>query len=436
MLTFSVINGLLVFIVSFFLSMYMIKDNKNIPLISWSLLAIALVYGLGSIVIFNATYNGIDYLRSDVVLFNIDIWPIYGFWVLVLMTGIIFGWKIPVFEKKYINYISKYSIELKEKNFLILAFVLLVLGLVLRWLYVQAFGGFIEYLEYNKAIRSAVFELKNPYSFLQPFGYLVVLSSYIFWALILRKYYLILTILGFILSFIFSLYIYYSFAGRVGFILYLASFIVAYLLIRKFSAKLIIFISALSFPILILIVYFLSLYFNIKGAESPSAFIIKEISFVYVSFFIQLSEGDLYRFFVDFILSPTHFLPSSWTQGLYQTATEVNTALFSGAKKGDQGVTGGIPVDLLTLGLMQSNLVGIFPVGVLFGMVIRRLDYFINLIPYSEIRNILLVFIALRIAFLGVLYSHPEHFTGGLFSFVVLFLIMFVINIFVRLRIG
>jgi hypothetical protein len=39
-----------------------------------------------------------------------------------------------------------------------------------------------------------------------------------------------------------------------------------------------------------------------------------------------------------------------------------------GAPKSEQGVTGGIPVDLLTLGLMQASIFDIVVVGVIFGV--------------------------------------------------------------------
>lgn len=411
----------------------MARGRETVPLISWSLLAIALIYGLGSIIVFTSTY---EYNRADIVLSNSSYWPIYGPLILIMIFGIVFGWKLPLFDKKYIKFVSKFTFNINDRSLLIVAFLLLLSGVLLRWFYVQAFGGFIGYLEYNKAIRSAIFEINNPYSFLQPFGYLIILASYFFWALFLKAYKRFIVGFGLFFSFLFSLYVYYSYAGRVGFALYLVSFILAYFYIKGVSSRFILILSIAGFPLVTFFLYFISIYFNLKGAESPTSYFIKETSFVYVSFFAELTTGDLYRFFIDFIFAPIHLLPSSWTIGFYETASQANTILINGAKKGDQGVTGGIPVDLLTLGLMQFNILGIFPVGILFGMVIKRLDYFLNLITNSYIRNILLSFMALRIAFIGLIYAHPEHFISDLFPFIILLMLLFIVNITSRFRVN
>lgn len=39
---------------------------------------------------------------------------------------------------------------------------------------------FFEYLEYNRRIRSGIFEINNFFSFLQPFGALSFFASYMF----------------------------------------------------------------------------------------------------------------------------------------------------------------------------------------------------------------------------------------------------------------
>ena len=431
----NIINGLLVFFVAIFCSFYTSGKKIQLSLISWSFLAIAFIYGIGSIVIFTATYDGVKYLRSDIVLKSQDYWPLYGPLVLVLIAGIFLGWKIPIRTKKYINKLSSITFKNDDKKLLNISFILLLLGFVLRWVYVQPYGGFIPYLEYNKAIRSAVFEIKNPFSFLQPFSTLVILSSYFFWSLWMRRYRRFIVGLGFIFSISFSLYIYFSLAGRVGFALYLVNFILAYAYVKKIHPKMIIFFATLGFPLVIFLLYYISLYFNIKASDSISYYFIKEISFVFVTFFAQISEGDLFRCFSDFIFAPMHLLPSSFTVGLYESASETNTALISGSKKGEGGVTGGIPVDLLSLGLMQFNAFGIFPVGVLFGFIIKRLDYFLELIPNDYLKYILVSYVSFRIAFIGLLYAHPPHFMSGIFPLIILVAILYLVNVPYRIKI-
>lgn len=430
------INSFVVFIVATFLSFYAAKEREKLPIISWSFLAVALIYGVGSSVVFSATLDGVIYLRSDIVLSSINYWSFYGPLVLILTIGIFLGWRLPILGKAQVKKLSKYSFDIELDRMMLVAYILLIIGFLLRWLYVQPYGGFVGYLAYNQAIRAGIFEIDNPYSFFKPFGALVFFSSYFFWALLLSKYRMILASLGFILSVLFSLYVLYSNAGRVSFILYLASFVIAYVSIKKISSRVILTFCFIGFPLTLVTLFYISNYFGLKASESVSGFVIKETSFIYVSFFAQLAEGHLFRLFTDFIFAPTHLMPSSITSKLFefQEASQTNTALISGAIKGQKGVTGTIPVDLLTLGLMQINVVGIFPVGVMFGYFIKYVDYFLYLIKNTSLRSILFAYASLRLGFVGLLYAYPAHFVGGLFPFIVLMFILLVISFVSRIK--
>ena len=425
----SILNSFIVFIFAVYCSFYTARNRKQLPLISWSFIAIALIYGIGSSVIFSAVADNVYFMRSDVIYNARYYWPFYGPMVLILTLSILLGWSLPLITRKYINKISYFTFDTNNKENLIIAFVLLLISFILRFIYVSAFGGFEAYIEYSRAVRSGVSSINNPFSFLQPFSGLAILSSFYFWSLVIKKYRFFLSFTGLILSVAFSIYILLTNAGRVGFLLYFATFFIACIYTKKIKPFNIILIALFGFPLAILLLYYGSLYFNIKASNSISYYFIKEISFVFVSFFIQLLEGDPYRIFIDFFMAPTHLLPSSLTLGWYETIEQTNTILVSGAKNGEDGVIGGIPVDLLTLGFMQLNAFGIFPVGILFGFLVKNLDYFLNKIKSSTLKAILVTYLSLRIGFIGVLYSQPTHLINGLFSTICLILILLLFKI-------
>ena len=434
-MTIVLINSFLVFVIAITSAFFTASNKKSLPLVSWSFLAVALIYGIGSAVVFSATLGGVDYTRSDIVLSNKLYWPFYGPLVILLTIGIMVGWKLPIKIKNYLEKLSRITFSSRDSKNLYAAIIILLLSFLIRWLYVLEFGGFIQYLEYSRLIRSGASDISNPFSFLKPFGELAVISSFMFWGLWIKKYKKLISFIGLTLSLLFSVYILFSNAGRVSLVLYFATFLVAYAYQSNIKSKTILLFAVIGFPVVIISLYYISLYFQIKAADSISYYFIKETSFVFVSFFAQLSEGDLFRLFIDFLMAPTHLLPSSWTLDWYESASQTNTIIISGAIKGEGGVTGGIPVDLMTLGLMQINALGILPVGMLFGIVIRRLDYFLRLIQNKPLQNILISYFSLRIAFIGILYSQPDHFIGGLFSLISVLIILYIINTFGRAKI-
>jgi len=112
-------------------------------------------------------------------------------------------------------------------------------------------------------------------------------------------------------------------------------------------------------------------------------------------------------------------LPSSlWTQWV-EGVSQVNTALIMGAPKGELGVTGEIPVDLLTLGLMQMSVFGIPIVGAAFGALLRLIQCLLDNVANPGLRAVFEAHIAIKIAVLGVFYAQPELFVSGNFALLV-----------------
>lgn len=414
------------FAFSLFLAFWFAKRERVVPLISWSFLAVAIVYGLGKIIVFNAIDSGLEFYGSHWVLESKDFWWLHGLLTFVLIFGMYFGWLSPV--KRVNGYLSfSRRLNLDARDLFFLAYLLLFVSFILRYLYVLEFGGFFAYLEHNRALRSGIITVSNPFSFLQPFGALAFFSSYFFWALLLKRYRPILVTIGLIFSVPFSLYVQYSYSGRVGFLLFLANFILIYMYSRRVSAPLLVASAFLSVPIIFAFLFFVSNYFDIKGADSIEYFVIKETAHLYTSFFAQINDGFLFRGFSDFVLAPLNLLPSSLVGGFFETADTTNTILLYGGPKGSDGIYGGIPVDIITLGLMQVHVFGVFFVGFLFAWFLKRVQFVFRLISYRPILYVLASYVSLRLAFLGLLYAHPPHFMAGVFPLlVVIFLMIFV----------
>lgn len=414
-----------VFFVSFYGALYFCKGRAYIPLISWFLVATGSIYGLAAIYIFDYVSSGGVFNNSELLLMNEDIWWMHGVLCLFLIIAVVVGWLVPVRNQQFYAGLVNKTFDLNEASLFRFSIFLLLLSFLLRVLYVKAYGGFLGYLEFNRAIRSGVFLVNNPYSFLQPFGNLALVSSYFFAALLFQRYKIYLTLPFFILSMLFSLYVQYSYSGRVGFIVYLGVIVLSYLYYRRASLRLLLILVFMAIPIMLALIYQLSNFLGLKGADSVGFFIIKETSHLFRSFFAQINDGYLYRGFVDILLSPLHFLPSSWLPSFYEDISQVNTALILGAKKGEGGVYGGIPVDILTLGLMQLNVFGVLIVGFIFGWLLKRFDFFISLITLPAFKYTVIAYFSLRIAFMGTLYAHPAHFMSGLFVFFFMFVVLY-----------
>lgn len=426
MIVITSVAGILIFFVSLTLAVVCAHKKAYPPLVSWSLLAIGLVYGLGWVTVVHAAISGTGFLGAERIVFDKDYWIFYNLSILFSISGIFLGWNILRPATSFIVGISSRIFFLSYKELAFIAWSMLIIAFILRYLYVSAFGGFFSYLEYSRAIRSGIFEIDNPWSFLQPFGHLVLFSSYIFWAARRDGNKTFFNFVGFWLAFLFSVYILYSWSGRAGFVIYLCVFLLAFIYLRRFPAKMVVIGGTIGSLTTLYFLYIISNVFEIKGADNFSYYVVKEISFPFVSFFSQLERGDyLYRGFTDLLYSPLYLLPSSWTTGFIEGVEQINTLVISGAKKGDYGVTGTIPVDLITLGLMQAHVFGVFITSGVFGGFIKLLQVFFGAIKSDSLRCIFLAYAAVKISFISIFYANPSNFVASIFPILLLILSIF-----------
>ena len=75
-----------------------------------------------------------------------------------------------------------------------------------------------------------------------------------------------------------------------------------------------------------------------------------------------------------------------------------------GAPKGQAGVSAGIPVDLLTLGLMQASVLGVPDAGMIYGLLLRAIQSFLDDLPDFGVKTTFTAFAALKGDFLYRLF--------------------------------
>ncbi|RBP42237.1 O-antigen polymerase [Garciella nitratireducens] len=425
----AIISGLFFAFILYFSMFFRLNKNKRLELIDWFLISLATFNGLMFTFVVWATYEGRNpsYIFSYYVLgLDLNLIIVYVILNFCLAFCVYAGWNLTslILKKRKLK-IFEETIYLKK--ILLISWLMFFVSVIAYWLYTKAYGGFISYLSYARAIRSGVFTVQNPFSFLQRFGSFSFFSSYIFFAFFIdKKLKSKSVIIGLILSFFFSLYVLYSWVGRVGLVVFISTFLLGYIL---YSYK-----SAFGFIRKIITFAILSLLLLIfadviLGRSSRDIGIIelfsKEFAFPLSTFYsvIHLSQ---YRWFVDLIVSPLYIFPMRIWSGLFniETASSFNTFLISGARKGEMGIYGEIPVDMLSFSLMQANILGIFVVGLIWGAILYIIQRLINKIPVTSIRSVISANLILNVVMLSVMYGDPQHIIVRNFYMIIGFMLL------------
>ena len=405
------------------------KRRGRMALLNWTTLGMGGVYGAGWIIVLWVTEKGGNPLWYSWIVPNAEFYPVHTAAAFLLLAGIWVGWLVASKLFRRQPYERGVMLPSRDRWLATGLWLLFCVAVLSQWLYAKAYGGFLNMLDYSSAVRSGIFLVDNPLSFLRPFGGVAIFSSFGFFGLWLSGFRRLTIVLGCVLSFVFSVYILYSWLGRMGFLVYLSTFLLGFIL--YFKPKPLALLCSGSALLLGLLAgaYLISVWFNINPAENLVIFAARELSFPFGSFFAQLLYGDsLSRGFVDFLYSPVFLLPSSWWTHWLEDIGQINTALIMGAAKGEKGVTGSIPVDLLTLGLLQMHLAGVAAVGAMFGALLRMLQSILDRIGNPGVRSVFEAYVALQVAIIGIFYAQPSIFVSGNFDFLfsAIFLWLFV----------
>jgi|LSQX01.3.fsa_nt_gb hypothetical protein len=396
-------------------------SRGQLEMIDWFLISLGTFNGLGYAFVFWATSNGINSPGWSIYLhmYDNEIATIYLLSSLILGLSSIVGWAVFKGRKgsvsNYLEPIEAQTLVRIIKKTKLVAWAMLVLGAVSYALYARAYGGFSGLLSHSIAIRSGISRVYNPFSFLQRFGSLTWFASYLFFGILTDKSEIDKPIKGcrggFMISVLFSIYVLYSYAGRVGALVYFGTFLLAYVLqnARSFSrlARKLVFVAIVFLVGLIAIDSVLGRSSNTIGVLQLFA---KELSFPFASYVVQLGQAE-YRLFKDIVVAPLFLLPKRiWSLKLnIDVATSFNTFLLTGARKGEAGVTGSIPVDMLTFSYMQASIFGVVVVGFLFGGILYWLERLSRCIFPRTVQKVLYSNFVLNVAMLSVLYGDPQH---------------------------
>ena len=385
----------------------------RVTLLDWSLLAMGGVYGLGWILVLDATSQGLNPVWAGWILPFTELFIWHSIASFLLLIGVVFGWTLygPL-QPLLRNYRrSEETIRTNPRSWNFAFWILFALGSAAQVLYSQAYGGVIAQLEYSERVRSAVFESlpDNPWSFLYPASGLVLIAALGFFGLLLSGYWKVPSMLGALLALPASFFVLFNAFGRLPFVTFVASLILAVAVLRITSPIKLLLCASIAGATILVSAYWISAWLEIKASESLIGFVSKELSFPFGSFFAQMSKGEhLFRGFRDILVIPVFFLPTSLWSNWVDSVSQVNTALIMGAPKGYSGVTAGIPVDLITLGIMQLHLPGIVVVGMLFGALLRLTEGLLALIPYAGVRSAFEASLALSLAVMSVFYAQPN----------------------------
>jgi hypothetical protein len=411
------IAGVTLFLICVFFALYHSVRTSNFTTLHFSIVGLATLYGLGMpIVIYGAQefhLTGNQFFQN-----SINYIILHTLFAAIAIFGIYLGWRSLSKAKR--NRLGAYFEGTQSKKMAPWFFVMLIVSVLGMYLYTKDYGGFLGYFSYNRLVRAGHFHLveRSPFSFLRPFGGFAYVSAFGFWGLIISGRHRLLNYLGLVLALFVSVYVLLAFSGRLSMILFVSIFPVSIALVRRTNPLVWSIILPATAPIFMLALFFISDVFELKASENFHSFIVKEVSFPFLAFFAQISDGNTFQFFFHLILSPLYLLPSSFVGSWLSTASQINTATIHGAPKGVGGVTSGMPVDLITFGLMQFHVLGVFLYAIFFGWILRVITCISESFALRGVASAFTAYVALKIGIFGALYGDPKHIIEGNFAFI------------------
>lgn len=417
-----------------------VRRNGTLSPIDYSILFMATIYGVSWPLVMNSIMEG----RAQ----NLHV---YGRFAEVLflntvaatmtVTGLLLGWKLGMAGSQSSPLLGKGVFSSIHNNAIYSAifWIMLTISALSQVLYTIDYGGLIGAFEYSNLIRSNLTEyfVRSRFSFLAPFGDFALLACYGFWGLILSGHDRVNVKIGFSASLIASLYVLYLSQGRLNAIVFIAIIAMATVLIKSKKPSNTLIYAIISVPVAAYAAYEISNYLNIKSSSNFGEFYVKEVSFIFTGFFAQLSNpAGLYRFFYDVAAYPAYLIPSSMTVEWLNDPSDLNTTLIHGAPKGQHGITSGMPVDIVTMGLMQMHFAGIIPYAIFYGAVMASLTRICMSIVPTGLRAIFYAYICIKIGGLGLFYAQPATVVVGNFAIILTLLAAFTIHLANRLKVS
>lgn len=425
--------GLLIILLCALFSFLWRVYKKEYDLIFWFFISYGFFIGFGLSItgLFIADNVGDGYIVNELAsqyFYNAIIYlPITLMFLFSVCLG---GYLFERSSFKNTNSLLKFmsSIGSDEKDirffFRVAAFMLLI-SFIAYYIYVLPYGGFVSYLSYSAILRSGLMDQlpPNPFSFLIAFGAYSMFSSYIFFALLQKKFSLVYFAF-FLLSFVFSLYVLTSKLGRISFLFYFLLFVMTLTITKNLQPK---FVKMLI--LMLLSALFLFLINTALGrGEFTSIFqlLSLELIFPFSSFNNVLHNSDSFRFGLDLVTFPVYLMPQSLWGSILTSADAANTYLLFGSYKGQGGNTTSIPIDILSLSFINFGAAGFIIFGMFTGYFLSYFDQLAKSIDLTELRRVIYILLIMNLSILTPIYADPSHLVIRMFPFICFIIIVYI----------
>lgn len=317
--------------------------------------------------------------------------------------------KSTTIEKKNNNFNLNYSFKSHKKGIFKFAvgagLICLIIAIIAELIIANSLGGIINAVSMGDKLRAFggdnsnyIHQSRLPFLVLMVFS----LASTYFFVYALRIYRRFLVILLLILSIFASVFYLLINAGRLGVLLYALPFLMDFAF-RKFKHPFI-FLSVISVAMLGLLgllddLFFYLSYGYVKESSSSIFSIINEFAFPYLNLVHVNNINDTFgiRLGLDYFTWIVNIIPTSILSmfGLSKVTSgyEYITEYYFGAN-----ATGGIPTDLITLGVRQFSFVGVLLTALIIAIFSKYFDKIIykvhsNRFYFMTIRISLIMFI-------------------------------------------
>ena len=302
----------------------------------------------------------------------------------------------------------------------------LILGILANVIYLWPYGSYQRYLDYSLDLRVGNFLIYNRFSFLQPFGDIFYVSSLLFLGLLVHRH-TIRNLFGLLLSVYFEILILVANRGRMSFISFLSVMLISIVNIM-FARKKIFKVILVS----VIFLVFVSLIEDIsramgRGAPTDPYAIIVEGTYFITNNIINVFRlpKELFRKGLDVFFPYIFLLPSRIWEGKLgmKTVSEQNTFFLEGAYKGQSGVTGERPVDLISFCYYEFGILGFMVIGIITGMI---LGYFIRKIrhlPTKAFQSIFKMYFFIQFILRSFLVADPANLITRFFGMIVFFIV-------------
>lgn len=429
--TITMILGFLFSFICVYINYLLYHKTKKINLINTFIFALTVFNGLIPILLINkATSNSSSRFLNIIEGYNsFDVF-LYYTQNLILLISAVSGWIIiKEYPRKTIDNLQvSRVIDLNYKTIKKVSVFSLILSIVSYYIYSRAYGGFISLLNYTSAIRSGIIKINNPFSFLQKVGGFSTFSTLLFSGLLLEKKQIKSDLPWLIFSLFFSTYYLYSLGGRLSMVAFFTVLVLGCIFYRyqnRITIGLIIKIGTVTIGTILGLYYITNIFTRASMNFSLIDFFIHELSFPFASFKMVYDFPGIFLY-KHVLLAFLYFLPTTiWSSKLgFDTATSFNTFLYMGARKGENGVTGSVPLDMLSFSWLEGGSCGVLIIGMLFGILLGILEKKIDDIPNEGVKAFIFSYIAIHFAVIAVNYGDTVHVIQGDFAFIIGFIIL------------